>query len=323
MTPDSNNQSPQSAGLLRLLRWTGAAAAAVAIVAPAWMLIGNSAVLAGHPLLPAILCGAIAGGVLWIVRLIMSRERPVRATRLRLVRGSVGRLAVLATVAALAWLNPFTYQPSGFAAPDISVSVDAGSITMAPGGQADVGLIFYPGARVDARAYQEILGPVVDAGYLVVILKEPLGISLLDTGQARGVMDRHPEISTWAVGGHSLGGVSASSFAVANRDVAGVIFYASYPIEAMADSTRLTVLSISGSNDGLSTPDKIDAAKLMLPPSTRYVEVDGGVHAHFGNYGAQPGDGVAGVSRSVSQRQITAATVQFMRELKNTVGPAS
>jgi Alpha/beta hydrolase family len=56
----------------------------------------------------------------------------------------------------------------------------------------------------------------VDAGYLVVILKEPLGLSLLDGNQARGAMADNPDIITWAVGGHSLGGVTA--FALNNTD---------------------------------------------------------------------------------------------------------
>ena len=101
-----------------------------------------------------------------------------------------------------------------------------------------MGLVFYPGARVDARAYQDILGPLANAGYLVVILKVPLGIALLDTSQARAAMDRHPGITSWAVGGHSLGGVSASTFAKSNPDVSGLLLFASFPADSMADSGR-------------------------------------------------------------------------------------
>ncbi len=38
----------------------------------------------------------------------------------------------------------------------------------------------------------------------------------------------------------------------------------------------LKVMSISGSRDGLATPEKIAANKPKLPPHTRYVEIDGG-----------------------------------------------
>ncbi len=163
------------------------------------------------------------------------------------------------------------------------------AITMAPdGASATEGLIFYPGARVEARAYADILKPAVDAGgALVVILKTPLNLSLLDGNQARGVMTDHPEISSWTVGGHSLGGVSASTFALGNPDVNGLLLYASYPLDSMRDRAGgLPVLSISGSEDGLSTPAKIDASRDLLPLNATFVEIQGG------NHGVLPGAGV-------------------------------
>ena len=78
------------------------------------------------------------------------------------------------------------------------------------------------------------------------------------------------------------------------------------------------VLSIAGSNDGLTTPDKIAASKPLLPPTTGYATVEGGVHAFFGDYGEQPGDGEPGVSREQAQRQIAAESVRFMDRLAHT-----
>ena len=68
------------------------------------------------------------------------------------------------------------------------------------------GLIFVPGARVDARAYAHILRPLAEAGYLVAVLKEPFGFALIQPDHAETVIDLHPEIAYWAIGGHSLGG---------------------------------------------------------------------------------------------------------------------
>jgi len=230
----------------------------------------------------------------------------------------------------MAWLNPFTYQPWAAAGQAMgttgatttttttTTTEDATTITLAPQGKASAGLVFYPGARVDARAYQDILRPVANAGHLVVILKVPLGISLLSTGQTRGAMDRHPEITSWAVGGHSLGGVSASGFAKSNPDVVGLLLFASYPADNMAESPELAVLSISGSNDGLTTPEKIAASKPLLPPASIYATVEGGVHAFFGDYGEQPGDGEPGISREKAQQQIAAESVRFMDRLVST-----
>jgi predicted alpha/beta-hydrolase family hydrolase len=244
----------------------------------------------------------------------------------RLVRGAAGRITVLGVVAALMWLSPFPHQSeprqalraSGSTATTQATSSteDAASITLAPAGNATTGLVFYPGAKVDAHAYQDLLQPLAAAGHLVVILKEPLGVSLLDTNQARAAMDRHPGIATWAVGGHSLGGVSASAFAASNPDVAGLLLFASYPAANMADTQGLSVLSISGSNDGLSTPEKIAASKSLLPPTTTYATVKGGIHAFFGDYGEQPGDGEPGTTREQAQQQIVAESLRFMDGLR-------
>ncbi|MCY1676530.1 alpha/beta hydrolase [Pseudarthrobacter sp. SL88] len=301
--------------------WISAVCAAALIAVPAWMLVANPAVLGGHPLLPGLLIAAAVVGVAWAVLLWHRRDRP-RPRRLpRAIGAWAGRTAVLGLVAALAWLNPFAYQPGAAAEAgpksDLIVTETTTTITMTPdGGRAPTkGLVFYPGARVDARAYQDILAPAVGAGVRVVILKEPLGLSLLDVNQARSAMADNPDITTWAVGGHSLGGVAASSFAQDNTDVKGLVLYASYPLDSLRGRSGLQVLSVSGTKDGLSTPAKIDASLELLPADAEFAAVQGGVHAFFGDYGAQPGDGDPGISREVAQEQIAAATVDFLGQL--------
>jgi predicted alpha/beta-hydrolase family hydrolase len=338
---DATHASPaktQSSSLgWAILDWSGAITAGALIVVPLWMLLTNSAVLGGHPALPILLSAALALGLLWMfvlvrrstllerwnldkARISTQQQQPRRrVSRWQLLRGLAVRLVALGLVAGLAWLNPFPHQPSGADGQTAGATTeDATSITLAPEGNASAGLIFYAGARVDSHAYRDVLGPLANAGYLVVVLKVPLGIALLDTNQARGAMDRHSGITTWAVGGHSLGGVSASTFATANRDVSGLLLFASYPAESMTDSGHLSVQSISGSNDGLTTPDKIAASKSLLPPTTTFTTVEGGVHAFFGDYGDQPGDGKPGISRQEAQQQITAESVGFMDRLAST-----
>ncbi|MCP1411547.1 alpha/beta hydrolase [Paenarthrobacter sp. A20] len=301
------------------LFWASALCIGALVLAPPWMLLGNPAVLRGHPLLPALLVTAVVVGLLWGVLLWRGRRTFRKRSVLRSIGAWAGRVAVLALVAMLVWLNPFAYQQGATAGPSSKASVveETTAIVMTPeGGQASRGLVFYPGARVEARAYADILRPAVDAGFLVVILKTPLNLSLLDGNQARGAMAAHPEISSWAVGGHSLGGVSASSFAVGNQDVDGLLLYASYPLDSMRDRAGLKVMSISGSEDGLSTPEKIDASRELLPLDATFVEIQGGNHAFFGSYGPQPGDGEATVGRDVAQAQIAAATVSFLTQLE-------
>jgi pimeloyl-ACP methyl ester carboxylesterase len=89
-------------------------------------------------------------------------------------------------------------------------------------------------------------------------------------------------------------------------DVDGLVLFGSYCASDLGTS-GLPVLSISGSDDGLSTPEKIAAAKNLLPDDADFVEIDGANHASFGDYGVQPGDGTASIDSAQARDAITAA----------------
>jgi hypothetical protein len=121
-------------------------------------------------------------------------------------------------------------------------------------------------------------------------------------------------VARWEVGGHSLGGVVASSYAGGGHaGVVGLLLWASYPSASLADDHSLLVTSVSASNDGLATPAKIEAAKPLLPPDTRYVVVEGAVHSDFGDYGTQRGDGTPTITKAEAQGQIEAASLELLR----------
>jgi pimeloyl-ACP methyl ester carboxylesterase len=137
-----------------------------------------------------------------------------------------------------------------------------------------------------------------------------------------------PNVTQWVVSGHSLGGTVAALEAqqadadadqtLARTDigarkapVVGLILFASYPAGDMSDVT-IPVLSISGENDGLSTPDAIAASLPNLPTTTTFIQVPGASHSSFGDYGLQAGDGTATASRTNTYNDITQATVAFV-----------
>jgi hypothetical protein len=304
-----------------MLHRVPAACAAVALIAtPLWLFATNPAVARSHPLLPALLIAALVAG-LGVAALTLRAARKPPPARRRPVRAGLGALAAIGLMAALAWLEPFAVTGGPDAAVDRSPAAsspagvelveDATSITLTPSEGASRGLVFYPGARVEALAYVPLLARVAQEGTTVVVLKEPLGIALLQTGQARSALDAHPEITAWTVGGHSLGGVSASVVAAGSDDVDGLLLWASYPLDDLSGS-GLDVLSVSGSQDGLTTPADIDASRRLLPADARFVEISGGVHAFFGDYGDQPGDGVATTDRRTAQDEIVAVTNGFL-----------
>lgn len=233
----------------------------------------------------------------------------------------VTAVLVLLLVGVLGWLRPFTAGADAMAAmqsDDLVTVTDATTaIELRPATLAapTVGLVFSPGALTDPRAYADLLRSVAEAGYLVIILKVPFGLAFAQSGQSAGPIADHPEIAIWAVGGHSLGGVAASSFAADSPGaVSGLLLWASYPSVDLSGTT-LQVESISGSNDLLSTPADIEKSKTNLPPDAMFTEIEGGIHAYFADYGEQSGDGRPEVDRGTASAQIVAATTAFLGRL--------
>lgn len=195
---------------------------------------------------------------------------------------------------------------------------DAGdSVVMTPTGAANgVGVVFIPGAKVDPYAYMATFRQVVASGTTVVITKPTLNLAFFDTRPMATFESHAPEVRTWAVGGHSLGGVRACQLAD-DPAVAGLLLLGSYCANDLSDSS-VVVLSVSGSRDGLSTPAKVAAAAHRLPEQGRTtVEIQGANHADFGYYGPQPGDGTATISRAEAQAAITTSVESWVDDLRS------
>jgi hypothetical protein len=93
--------------------------------------------------------------------------------------------------------------------------------------------------------------------------------------------------------------------------------WAAYPPgSANLFNSTIAAVSISGSRDGLATPEKIQASRTLLPSTTRWVVLKGGNHAQFGWYGPQGGDRPATLSHTEQQAQIVAATLELLRSLE-------
>jgi predicted esterase len=201
--------------------------------------------------------------------------------------------------------------------PDEHILVEVGRwIAYRPPDQdVPVGLILYPGGRVDYRAYAPAARAIAAQGYLVVIVRMPLNLAVFAPDRAGQVIRAFPEVERWAVGGHSLGGSMAARFAYRHPDqVQGLVLWASYPAATDDLSTRhLAVASIFGTLDGLATGSKIEASRAFLPATTRWVAIEGGNHAQFGWYGPQSGDNEAAISRSGQQARIVEATVELLK----------
>jgi pimeloyl-ACP methyl ester carboxylesterase len=201
----------------------------------------------------------------------------------------------------------------------VNVQIEKNWIAYSPtGAPAETGFIFYPGGKVDYRSYAPLLRQVAAEGYLVVVVKMPLNLAVFNVEGARDVIAAYPDIQNWVIGGHSLGGSMAASFANDHPDlIKGLVLWASYPAsnDNLADS-NLKVASISGSQDGLATPEKIDASRKLLPPDTKWVRIDGGNHAQFGDYGLQSGDNSASIPAVDQWKQTVKSTVDLLESVQ-------
>lgn len=186
----------------------------------------------------------------------------------------------------------------------------------APDRKGDVGLIFYPGARVPSRAYAPNALAIAEEGYRVFLVSMPLNLAVLASGRAGKVISGLPEVDRWAIGGHSMGGAMAARF-VANteKEVAGLVLWASYPPEGAEFDRDLEVLSITGSKDVIINRDKVSRSRDQFPERAEFVEIDGGNHSQFGWYGFQSGDGRADITREEQMAIITEETVGFLSSL--------
>lgn len=303
----------------KALSWAIRIASCVGLILTLWAGFSTGSMLVhGHPayaiVLAAVFLASLAAAVdAW-------RKPAATHRKLKVLRWAV--LAPFAGVVALSlWFVPFSAEEPALAAmrsgATVTVTETATQIVMSPSGvPSPVGLFFQPGALVDARAYAAVLRPLAEHGHIVVIPKQPLCIAFLSTGSFSAARGNHPPVDRWVVGGHSLGGVvssmDAQSFSTVTAEpVVGVLFYASYPSNAMK-GLDAEVLSVSASNDGLATPAKIAASKALLPQNTVFRVIDGAVHADFGDYGSQPGDGEPTVTRNQARSAIINATVDFM-----------
>jgi hypothetical protein len=297
-------------------RWLRLAAGLALIIIPLLAAVPRwETLLANNPVYPLTLAAAVVLGILLTVTALIASEPPRpgawrRAARIAATGGAFG-LAVI-----LFWLAPFVATPPALAAlasdDAVTITDTRAATTYEPADPTAAPLIFYPGARVDPRAYAVLARRIAEAGSPVTVLKCPFDLSLLCSDPTPWL----PADEPWAVGGHSLGGVSASIFA--GGDVppgTGLVFWASYPFSDLSDRTDLAVTSIYGSQDALTTVSDVSADRPDLPPDTDYVLIDGAIHAHFGDYGEQPGDGEPLISRDEAQDEIVDATVAALRSL--------
>jgi hypothetical protein len=180
------------------------------------------------------------------------------------------------------------------------------------------GLVFYPGGRVDPRAYAPMARAVAQEGYLAVIVPMPLNLAIFGSERGQDVLDAFPFVHNWVIGGHSLGGAMAARFVYRNpNSVQGLVLMAAYP--ASSDDLSqfdIEVISIYGTRDSVMAAGALEDSRALLPADTRWIAIEGGNHAQFGWYGSQAGDAPATITHLEQQQIIIEAIIDLLDALE-------
>lgn len=234
---------------------------------------------------------------------------------------------LIMALAALFWISAdYEPMPAAFAAllsdDEVIIQDQEKFVTFIPVQDTlimdeSVGVIFYPGGKVDPIAYAPLMKSIARKGVPCFIVKMPLQIAVLGVKRGHLVIDDYPEIRQWVIAGHSLGGVMACTFALDNLDtIAGIALLAAYPTDKV-DLSRsgLTVTSIVGSLDTVISEGRILETRGLLPADARVIRLEGGNHAQFGDYGDQKGDTPATMPRTIQQDMTTEAVLDIITDI--------
>lgn len=236
----------------------------------------------------------------------MKKTKILISKKLRIALGIVVLLLALCA-GAFFWYVSDYYRAEDVAldvlAQDSGLSVQDNLTVLSPSVPSDTAIIFYPGAKVEAEAYLPLLEQIKQTGVTCILVHMPFRMAIFDANAAEDVMEQFPEIQHWYMAGHSMGGAMASQFASGHQDeIDGLILLGAYIYGDYPDEKTLTVYGSLNQ----SVEDHIDYTENI-------VEIEGGNHAQFGNYGPQKGDLPATISAAEQQAQTVDAISGFMR----------
>lgn len=253
-------------------------------------------------------------GVTGVVRSAITTERVlVWFVGLLLVAG-----AGLVLFAGTPYRAPTGAVEATAATQDIDIEPAHGGYAITPTEPSpEVGLVFYPGARVDPDAYVRLLGPIAaEESVAVFVPRPPLNLAFFEQGLADRVINANQGIEHWIVGGHSLGGAMACRYAADRPDrVDGLVLFGSYCDRSIADRD-LPTLAVGGTADGVLGPPPAALRPDRLPDSANVVVVDGLNHTQFGSYAGQPGDEPASISREQAHDRLRALLATFLERVR-------
>ncbi len=226
-------------------------------------------------------------------------------------------IAVLIMACAL-YLSQFycadTQAIAAFHPDDTVERIEKNKIVIYEAANPDAGLIFYPGGKVEYTAYEPLMEALAEKGITSIVLEMPFHLAVFDPNAADGIQNLFPEIDHWMIGGHSLGGVIASTYVSQHVfEFDGLILLASYSTADLSQ-TPIAVLSVYGSQDQVLNLESYEENKQNLPDHAIEIILEGGNHAQFGMYGMQAGDGAASITNLEQIEQTASAIANLLQK---------
>ncbi len=226
----------------------------------------------------------------------------------RLIAGGSFLLVLILLTGIFFWYVSDYYRAEDVAlevmTQDSNITVQDNLTILSPTYPTDTAIIFYPGAKVEAEAYLPLLDQIRQTGVTCILVHMPFRMAIFDANAAEEVINQFPEFQHWYIAGHSMGGAMASKYASDHPDqVDGLILMGAYIYGNYPDEKTLTIYGSLNQ----SVEDRINYTENI-------VEIEGGNHAQFGNYGPQKGDLPATISAQEQQAQTTAAIEAFLSE---------
>ena len=236
------------------------------------------------------------------------KTTPMSRRKKWLLAGGIVLLILAILAGAFFWYVSDYYRAEDVAlevmAQDSNTTVQNNLTILSPTYSTDTAIIFYPGAKVEAEAYLPLLDQIRQTGVACILVHMPFHMAIFDADAAQKVIAQFPEYQHWYIAGHSMGGAMASKFASDHPDqVDGLILLGAYIYGDYPDEDTLTIYGSLNQ----SVEDHIDYTENI-------VEIEGGNHAQFGNYGPQKGDLPATVSAEEQQKQTVEAIEAFLAQ---------
>jgi hypothetical protein len=181
-----------------------------------------------------------------------------------------------------------------------------------------IGMIFLPGAKVDARSYASLCHGIVERANgtldMCVLAQVPMNLAIFAKSLPSEIAKTYPYIQSWIIAGHSLGGAMGCEIVNDLHKENPDLWVAAETLAAYCPETsQVKILAFQGTNDGVQTMSEFQSHD--FPNDATIVYIDGGNHSQMGAYGPQKGDGVANISMVEQHDIIIDETVEFLNTL--------